>query len=51
VARSGEDIRNPVAGLTLRFLQTAADTYGALLQMEATYEPRSLEPPVHFHPR
>jgi mannose-6-phosphate isomerase-like protein (cupin superfamily) len=51
VARSGEEIHNPVAGLTLRFMQTAADTDGALLEMEATYEPRSIEPPVHFHPR
>jgi mannose-6-phosphate isomerase-like protein (cupin superfamily) len=51
VARSGDEIRNPVAGLTLRFLQTAADTDGELLEMEATYEPRLIEPPVHFHPR
>jgi mannose-6-phosphate isomerase-like protein (cupin superfamily) len=51
VARSGDEIRNPVAGLTLRFVQTAADTDGALLEMEAIYESRSIEPPVHFHPR
>jgi mannose-6-phosphate isomerase-like protein (cupin superfamily) len=51
VARAGEGIRNPVAGLTLRVVQAAADTDGELLEMEATCEPRSIEPPVHFHPR
>jgi hypothetical protein len=51
VARSGEEIRNPVAGLTLRYLQTAADTDGQLLEMEATYEPSSIEPVEYFHPR
>ena len=51
MARSGEEIANPVAGLTLRFLKTAADTNGELLEMEATYEPSSIEPVEHFHPR
>jgi quercetin dioxygenase-like cupin family protein len=51
VARSGEQIDNPVVGLSLRFVRTAADTGGELLEMEATYE-RSSSPPVpHFHPR
>jgi quercetin dioxygenase-like cupin family protein len=50
MARSGEEIHNPVAGLTLRFVQTAADTDGELLEMEATYEPSSIEPVEHFHP-
>jgi mannose-6-phosphate isomerase-like protein (cupin superfamily) len=50
VARSGEEIRNPVAGLTLRFLRVAAETDGELLEMEATYEPSSIEPVEHFHP-
>jgi hypothetical protein len=40
-----------VAGLTLSVVQTAADTDGELLEMEATYEPRSVEAPIHFHPR
>jgi hypothetical protein len=51
MAQAGEQITNPVAGLSLRFVQTSADTNGELLEMEATYEPRSLEPVVHFHPR
>jgi quercetin dioxygenase-like cupin family protein len=50
VARSGEQIDNPVVGLSLRFVQTAADTGGELLEMEATYEPSSAEAVAHFHP-
>jgi quercetin dioxygenase-like cupin family protein len=37
--------------MTLRFLRTAADTGGELLEMEATYEPSRGRPPEHFHPR
>jgi mannose-6-phosphate isomerase-like protein (cupin superfamily) len=51
MARSGEQIDNPIAGLSLFFVKTAADTDGELLEMEATYEPSSVEPVVHFHPR
>ena len=50
MARSGEEIDNPVVGLSLRVVQTAADTGGRLLEMEATYRPSSIEPVVHFHP-
>jgi Cupin domain len=51
VAHAGEEIRNAAAGLTLRLLQTGADTDGQLLEMEATYEPSSIDPVEHFHPR
>jgi quercetin dioxygenase-like cupin family protein len=50
VARKGEQIENPVAGMTQKFLQTAADTDGELLEMEATYQPSSNPPIPHFHP-
>jgi mannose-6-phosphate isomerase-like protein (cupin superfamily) len=50
MARSGDTVTNPVAGMTLLFLQTAADTDGELLEMEATYEPSSTPPIPHFHP-
>jgi mannose-6-phosphate isomerase-like protein (cupin superfamily) len=50
MAGSGEQIDNPVVGLNLRFVQTATDTGGELLEMEATYRPSSVEPVVHFHP-
>lgn len=51
MARSGEQIGNPKTGFSLRFLKTAADTDGELLEMEATYASGSGKPPEHFHPR
>jgi len=51
MARSGEQISNPKTGFSLRFLKTAADTDGELLEMEATYESRSGKPVEHYHPR
>ena len=50
MARKGEQIENPVAGMTLKFLQTSADSGGELLEMEATYRPSSNPPLAHFHP-
>jgi quercetin dioxygenase-like cupin family protein len=50
MARRGEQISNG-AGMSLRFLKTAADTGGELLEMEATYEKSRARPPEHFHPR
>lgn len=35
----------------MRVLRAAEDTNGELLELEATYEPGSVEPLVHFHPR
>lgn len=49
MAQSGERIDNG-AGMSLRFLKTAADTGGELLEMEAAYEPSGAKPPEHFHP-
>lgn len=43
-------IRNPLSGQEIRFLQTASDTGGALLEMESSYSPGSVEPPSHIHP-
>jgi quercetin dioxygenase-like cupin family protein len=37
-------------GYGLIFSQTAAETGGALLEMEAFYRPSSEAPPLHFHP-
>jgi mannose-6-phosphate isomerase-like protein (cupin superfamily) len=51
MARTGEVIENRAARMRLRFLRTGADTNGELLEMEATYEPGSVEPLEHFHPR
>ena len=43
-------ISNPVTGQTIRFIQTAKDTNGALLEMESSFAPHSNEPVPHFHP-
>lgn len=42
--KQGEDAER------LAFRQTAADTAGSLLEMEATYPPQAAFPPVHIHP-
>jgi quercetin dioxygenase-like cupin family protein len=36
--------------IRLRFLKTAAETNGELLEMEAIYRPVSKAPPAHSHP-
>lgn len=43
-------IKNPLTGQEIQFLQTSASTNGALLEMESTYKPGSVEPPMHYHP-
>jgi mannose-6-phosphate isomerase-like protein (cupin superfamily) len=48
---AGDVIDNPAARMKLRLVRTAAETDGDLLEMEATYEPGSVEPPEHFHPK
>jgi quercetin dioxygenase-like cupin family protein len=47
----GDVIENPAALMQLRLVQTAAETGGDLLEMEATYDPGSVEPLDHFHPK
>ncbi|MEI2739371.1 MAG: cupin domain-containing protein [Chitinophagaceae bacterium] len=43
-------ISNPKTGQDIKFLQTAKDTDGRLLEMEATYNSHSKEPAAHYHP-
>jgi len=43
-------IRNTQIGQDIIFLQTAKDTNGNLLEMEAFYHTFSKEPPPHYHP-
>lgn len=50
MAFANKIIRNTQTGQQIRFIQTAADTSGALLEMETTYQPSRHEPPVHYHP-
>jgi quercetin dioxygenase-like cupin family protein len=47
---AGDVIDNPAARMKLRLVRTATETNGELLEMEATYEPGSVEPLEHFHP-
>jgi quercetin dioxygenase-like cupin family protein len=51
MARRGDEFVNAAGGQRLIMRQTAADTGGALLEMEAIYAPGGQPPPVHAHPR
>ncbi len=46
-----EEIHNPRTGQRMRFLQNAADTDGALLQIESLNPPTGVAEPEHVHPR
>ena len=50
MAFKNKTIVNTIVGQNIRFLQTAKDTNGKLLEMEALYRPYSREPPAHYHP-
>jgi len=50
MAYKNKMITNPVVGQHIKFLQTASDTEGKMLEMEASYQPYSKEPPPHYHP-
>jgi mannose-6-phosphate isomerase-like protein (cupin superfamily) len=49
VARAGETVENPVTGETTTFVVTAADSGGALLQLDVVMSPGPAGPPVHVH--
>ena len=51
MARRGDKLVNPAGGQRLTMRQTAADTAGGLLEMEAAYAPGGQPPPIHLHPR
>jgi mannose-6-phosphate isomerase-like protein (cupin superfamily) len=50
MVRPGDTLTNPVTGFRLRFLKTATETNGELLEVEATYAAFSARPPEHLHP-
>ena len=50
MARRGLTLTDPTTGQTITFQQTAADTGGALLELESTYVPSRGRPPLHSHP-
>jgi len=45
-----EEIHNPRTGQRMRFLETAADTDGALLRIESVNPPTAVAEPEHIHP-
>jgi quercetin dioxygenase-like cupin family protein len=45
------EIHNRRTGQRMRFLQTAADTDGALLRIESVNPPTGVAEPEHIHPR
>ncbi len=49
-ALNNRTITNTQTGQTITFLQTAGDTNGHLLEMEAVYKSGAAEPAPHFHP-
>lgn len=50
MAHAGQILINPVTGYRYAILRAAADTGGALLDMEVTYPAGAGEPPGHLHP-
>lgn len=50
MAYPNTQITNPVTGQSIRFLRTAKDTNGQLLEMESTLLPGSKKPTLHYHP-
>jgi quercetin dioxygenase-like cupin family protein len=50
MAYAGQTIENPVSGEKITFIQTAADTDGALLEIELELDPDGAVPGAHIHP-
>lgn len=51
MAAPGQVIRNAVTGETTTFLVTAADSAGALLEVDVQIDPKAAGGDVHLHPR
>lgn len=51
MAHSGDELIDPIRGQRLIFRQTAHDTKGVLVEVEAFYRSDSEAPPEHIHPR
>jgi quercetin dioxygenase-like cupin family protein len=50
MGQTEEEIHNPRTGQRMRFLQTSADTDGALLRIESVNPPTGVAEPEHVHP-
>lgn len=51
MAHRGQEITNPRSGQRMVFLETAADTGGALLRIDTFNPPSETREPEHVHPR
>jgi len=45
-----EELIDPIRGQRLVFRRTAQETHGALVEVEAFYQPTSVASPAHLHP-
>jgi hypothetical protein len=50
MVKTGDIIENPITGEKIRFLQTAEDTGGSLLQLPLVVKPCGLVAAAHIHP-
>ncbi|WP_420151696.1 cupin domain-containing protein [Spirosoma sp.] len=50
MAYANKTITNNITGQSIRFIKTAKETKGQLLEMESTYAAHSTEPAEHYHP-
>jgi quercetin dioxygenase-like cupin family protein len=50
MAYANKIISHPKTGQEIRFVHTAKDTAGQLLEMESRFQPHSKEPMPHYHP-
>src|SRR4051794_27283103 len=50
MASAGQTVVNPATGERVRFVQTAADTGGELLEMELVWPRPGKRAPAHVHP-
>lgn len=50
MAYKNKILQNSITRQNFKFLQTAADSNGELLEIESTYNSKTPEPPPHYHP-
>jgi quercetin dioxygenase-like cupin family protein len=50
MAYANKIISHPKTGQEIRFVRTAKDTAGQVLEMESRFQPHSKEPVPHYHP-
>lgn len=51
MAYKGKVISNNITKQSIEFLTTSKDSNGQMLEMISTYQPHSIEPAPHYHPK